>query len=504
MNQPQRRKPNTPTSASGFGRSRLGVTPRLHLRVTAARSGTCPGRPVPALGFAVLCLLMTLPWLAPAADPAESTLVTLDPGHFHAALFQKEMLPGLASESFVYAPLGPDLTAHLNRVAQFNARAERPTNWRVRVYAGSDYLERFWDENPGQIVVLSGRNRGKIDRLLGCVRRGWHVLADKPWIIEPEDLAKLETALREAAARRVTIFDAMTQRFEITDLLARALVRDPGIFGRPLPGSPGEPAVLMESLHYLRKEAAGVPVLRPAWFFDIKEQGEGLSDVGTHLVDLVAWMLFPDEPLSPASDIEILAGRRWSTPLSGTEFKQVTGEPAFPAFLLTSVREGRLEYFANNTVDYALRGVHVRLQTTWEFAAPPGVKDSEHVVLRGTRARLEIRQGPEEHYRPEVFILPHPGAEGDGVPAALRARLALLQGEWPGLALAEDEGRFRLLIPDRFRLDHEAHFTLVARRFLEYARNPGAQPGWEHPNLLAKYYVTTKGVQLARRTATHP
>jgi hypothetical protein len=54
----------------------------------------------------------------------------------------------------------------------------------------------------------------------------------------------------------------------------------------------------MESVHYLLKTVAGVPLRRPAWFFDINEQGEGLTDVGTHLVDLVFFVPVP-QPAHP-------------------------------------------------------------------------------------------------------------------------------------------------------------------------------------------------------------
>ena len=36
-------------------------------------------------------------------------LIIVDPGHFRAALVQKEMYPDLSAEAHVYAPLGPDL-----------------------------------------------------------------------------------------------------------------------------------------------------------------------------------------------------------------------------------------------------------------------------------------------------------------------------------------------------------------------------------------------------------
>ena len=50
--------------------------------------------------------------------------ITLNPGHFHAALVHKEMYEGVDARAHVYAPLGPGLFSHLERLAQFNTRAE--------------------------------------------------------------------------------------------------------------------------------------------------------------------------------------------------------------------------------------------------------------------------------------------------------------------------------------------------------------------------------------------
>ncbi|MFQ8805711.1 MAG: putative oxidoreductase C-terminal domain-containing protein [Alistipes indistinctus] len=32
---------------------------------------------------------------------------------------------------------------------------------------------------------------------------------------------------------------------------------------------------------------------RPAWYYDVTQQGEGIADVTTHLIDLAAWKCFP-------------------------------------------------------------------------------------------------------------------------------------------------------------------------------------------------------------------
>src|SRR5712691_11042951 len=144
-------------------------------------------------------------------------LMTVDPGHFHAALVQKEMYPGVSDRVDVYAPLGPDLTEHLNRIVAFNTRSEQPTMWAMEVHASTDFFQRMLRERPGNVVVLSGRNRGKIARILASVQASLHVLGDKPWILMSADLPLLETALAEADARGVVSFDIMTERFEPTN-----------------------------------------------------------------------------------------------------------------------------------------------------------------------------------------------------------------------------------------------------------------------------------------------
>ena len=53
-----------------------------------------------------------------------------------------------------------------------------------------------------------------------------------------------------------------------------------------------------------------------------------------------------------------------------------------------------------------------------------------------------------------------------------------------------------ITIPDRYRVGHEAHFGQVVAEFLKYLKSPKSMPAWERPNMLAKYFVTTTGVQM--------
>jgi predicted dehydrogenase len=410
-------------------------------------------------------------------------LITLDPGHFHAALIQKSMYAGVSPRVAVYAPLGPDLIEHLHRVARFNLRAADPTSWELDIHAAADFLERMLADRPGNIVVLSGRNRAKIGRIRAALDAGLHVLADKPWIIRAEDLPALEDALATATSRKLLAYDIMTERYEITSILQRELVNDAGVFGSILPGTEQEPAVYMESVHHILKLVAGVPNPRPVWFFDIEEQGEALADVGTHLVDLVQWTLFPGRALDYRGDIQMLSARRSPTPLSAAQFRQVTG-----------VAGEAIDYYCNTSVTYALRGIHTRLDVLWRWEAPEGAGDTHYAVYRGSKSRVEVRQGEEENYRPELYVV----AQEPDATRALESRIEALAKLYPGIGMENQGTRIRVTIPDAYRVGHEAHFAQVTNQFFEYLKHPETCPAWENPGMLAKYSVSTRGVELSR------
>ncbi len=461
------------------------------------------GRWVPAL-ICALVLTVRLAGGGPAEEakpPAELRLITLDPGHFHAALFHKTMLPGVSKRIFVYAPFGTDLILHLNRIVGFNTRKENPTQWELEIYAAPDYLERMIADRRGDAVILSGRGRGKIEKIRACVDAGLHVLGDKPWILDSADLPHVEAVLNEAEKRGVIAYDGMTQRFEIKNVIHHFLINDPNILGTLSTGSLDDPAIHFQSTHYLMKLVAGAPNLRPVYFFDTYQQGEGLSDLGTHLADMVLWMVFPNQAIDWQKDIRTLAARHWPVTLTKEEFQRVTGAADFPDNLKPFVKNDRFDYYCNNTVNFTIGGIHTRLDIIWKYeATAPGEGDTETGYVRGSKSRIEVRQGKEEKFIPEVYVIPNRAVEKAAILDAVRKKLASMKEVWPDLA-AEDQGaRIRVVIPDKYRAGHEAHFAMLAEAFLSYVKNPRTLPSWEKPNMLAKYYITTKGVELARQT----
>jgi predicted dehydrogenase len=415
-------------------------------------------------------------------------LIVAEPGHFHAALLQKEMYPALERRASVYASLGSDAFEYLARVARFNARADNPTVWDLDVHFSAHPMEELVRDRAGDIVIFAGRNRGKIDRILQALEAGFHVLADKPWIIEARDLSKLEQALALADERGLVAYDIMTERYEVTSELQREFASDPQVFGGLETGSETRPAIALFSAHHIMKAVAGVPLRRPPWFFDIETQGEGLSDVGTHLVDLAQWTAFPDRAIDAASDVRVSGARRWPLALTAQQLSAATGE---------SFTHG-IDYYCNNSVDYTLRGAHIRVEAVWNWEAPPGCGDIYTAIFRGGRATLDLRQGEAERFRPELYIVPAPSASRVEVFGAARKRIEQLQSRWPGLDALESGGELRLSIPERFRVGHEAHFAQVANRFFDYVSAPGSMPTWERPSMVAKYFVSAGGVEAGR------
>ena len=88
----------------------------------------------------------------------EVKLITLDPGHFHAALVQKVSYPQVSKDVYVYAPGGFDVNEHLKRIEGFNSRVENPTQWNEIVYVGDDFLEKMLSEKKGNVMVQAGNN----------------------------------------------------------------------------------------------------------------------------------------------------------------------------------------------------------------------------------------------------------------------------------------------------------------------------------------------------------
>jgi predicted dehydrogenase len=345
-------------------------------------------------------------------------------------------------------------------------------------------------------VVLAGNNIKKISYIKAAVDSGFNVFADKPMIIEPADFPVLEEAFGTAKKNRVVLYDIMTERYQITTILQRELSLMPALFGQLQKGTKDRPAVTKESVHHFFKYVSGKPLIRPSWYFDVSQEGEGIVDVTTHLVDLVQWECFGDSLLDYKKDVDMLSARRWPTVISPSEFKLSTGQDQFPAFLSAYLKDSLLNVYANGEMNYTLKGVHVRVSVRWDFQAPDGGGDTHYSVLRGDRANLVIRQGREEGFKPVLYI--EPAVRSAAFDRAVYHAVAALQEKWAGVGVENTSKGFKVLVPENYQLDHEATFAEVTKKYLGFVKS-GDLPEWEQRCILAKYYTTMKALEMARR-----
>lgn len=422
-------------------------------------------------------------------------LITVDPGHFHAALVQKIMYEQVSPDVYVYAPEGPDYQQHLGRIKAYNSRAVNPTSWNEIPYTGSGFFEKMLSDKAGNVVVLAGNNQKKTEYITKSINAGLNVLSDKPMIINTEDFAALQEAFTAANEKGVLLYDIMTERYEVTTILQKLLSQNEKIFGKLKSGSIEEPAVSKISVHHFSKIVSGNPLRRPAWYFDVKQQGEGIVDVTTHLVDLVQWECFPADILNP-SDIEMISAKRWPTVISKEEFRNVTGLEEFPEYLQKDITGGKLNVFANGEMVYKIKGTVAKVSVEWKYQAPAGGGDTHYSVMHGTKCDLIIKQGVDEKFLPTLYIEPAKGSSINDFTSELTEAIKSLP--YDSLHIdAVSKTTLKINVPVKYRVSHEEHFGQVTAKFLEYL-NEGKLPVWEVPGMITKYYTTTSALKLAR------
>ncbi|MES2005402.1 MAG: putative oxidoreductase C-terminal domain-containing protein [Bacteroidota bacterium] len=432
---------------------------------------------------------------ASAQQPVK--LITLDPGHFHAALVQKSMYPQVDPNVYVYGKKSSDLDQHLARIKGYNAAATSPTRWNEVVYEGDDFFAKMLKEKKGNVVVLAGNNQLKTDYILKSIQAGFNVFSDKPMVINEKEFNQLKEAFTTAKQKNLLLYDIMTERYEITTILQRAFSMQPSLFGSLQKGTTAEPAVTKESVHHFYKYVSGAVLTRPAWFLDVEQEGEGIVDVTTHLVDLVQWECFPEQTLDYTKDIKLTSAKSWTTGINKDQFTELTKLKETPAYLAKYTDHNKIiNVPCNGEINYTLKGVHAKVSVIWNYKAPDGTGDTHYSIMRGTKANLVIRQGAEQQYKPTLYI--EPLQQNAAYEKEAEAVVAKLAQQYKGISLKKNAKGWEVIIPESFKEGHESHFARVTEKYLEYLSRHN-MPVWEVPNMLAKYYTTTQAQKLAAK-----
>jgi Putative oxidoreductase C terminal domain len=149
---------------------------------------------------------------------------------------------------------------------------------------------------------------------------------------------------------------------------------------------------------------------------------------------------------------------------------------------------------------FTIRGVHASIRDQWEYESAGALDDSYLVLYRGSRATIRVRQTKVENYVPELDVMPDATLNRTMFAAALENKIDQLSKTFPNLSIRDKGTEIRIVIPKEDRMRGGSSFAQLVNRFLEYVRDPQAVPRWEKPNMIAKYYITTTAVALARST----
>ncbi|SFL29234.1 Putative oxidoreductase C terminal domain-containing protein [Porphyromonadaceae bacterium KH3CP3RA] len=430
----------------------------------------------------------------------EIKLIVLAPGHFHANLLQKSAMPQVNDSVFVYAPAeDTGLKQYLSAIGSFNQRDKDPTNWETIVYTGDDFRNKMVADKKGNVVVLAGNNKEKTGYILSAVDAGLNVLSDKPMAINQEDFHLLEEAYANAGAQNVLLYDMMTERYDMLNIIEKELINDHDFFGELQPGTQEDPAVYMESVHHFYKEVSSTPLIRPAWYYDVEQQGEGIADVTTHLIDLLFWKCFSGQSIDHTRDIGNISSSHWATEITLAQFTKSTGETVFPDYLQKYLDNSILKVYANGTVHFDVKNRNVGLKVIWNYQAPEGGGDTFMSVVKGTKATLKTVQNKEQNFIKQLYVQKSEGLDEERFFAHLQKAVEKVQTTYPFISVSptSTKGEYLINIPVENREGHESHFKYVAESFFSFLVNQG-MPKWEVNNTLAKYYITTKAVEVAK------
>jgi hypothetical protein len=314
------------------------------------------------------------------------------------------------------------------------------------------------------------------------------VLADKPWITTAAALADVGHVL----AGGPVAMEIMTGRHEVTSIVAERLVREPDVFG-DFENREGRPSIRLASTHHLDKSVNGAPLRRPAWYFDVRVQGDGLADIPTHLV-AQAQRLLEHHGRAGDRELELLGARRWPTIVPRALFTRITGLGEFPPELREHVAGDTLRYVCNAELSFRLRGVEAHVTTRWDLSEPPGSGDTHSTIIAGTAVKVHIEQGLHTGARRRLVV--EPRSDATRVGDALAKALAAWQGDLPGLGLVPAIRGFEVEIPDGLRMGHESHFPLVLDDFLKTI-DSGTWPDERAADTLAKYELLARALTSA-------
>lgn len=408
-------------------------------------------------------------------------IVVIDPGHPHASGVQSARIKGVSDTVLVFAPEGPELREYLQAIEKVNKRKKNPTSWMEQVYTGKDYLKKVPKARKGDFVVLAGKNSKKPDYILSCIKKGYNIFSDKPMVVDGKGYRKLEKAYAAAGKKGLLMFDEMTERYNTYNILCRDILSMKDAVGEIS-------SYYIFDVHHYYKKSGNHVTLRPAWFFDVREQGEGIADVSTHFVDLAMWQCSPDVPVT-RDRVSGISGSHFPTVITPEQFEKVSGEKAFPEFLSPYVRDGRLEVNSNGTLQFNIDAIPVKLDIEWRY----GNDMTRDIFRQEIRCASAVIRMTQDETTSNVRKMTVETSE-----AGSRLIAGKLSQKYPWVSLEKvSDGVWEVAVDSKKAPSKMGGGAATVARFLNYLDGE-PMPDWESVNTLTKYHITTSAVESLR------
>lgn len=98
-----------------------------------------------------------------------------------------------------------------------------------------------------------------------------------------------------------------------------------------------------------------------------------------------------------------------------------------------------------------------------------------------------------------MYVQKPEGLDENKFSDSMKKAIKKIQTTYPFVSVSptSTKGEYLINIPEVNREGHESHFKQVAESFFNFLVNRD-MPEWERANTLAKYYITTKAVEIAK------
>jgi predicted dehydrogenase len=208
------------------------------------------------------------------------------------------------------------------------------------------------------IVGTSAVNNRKIDVIESCVKRGMHIMADKPLVTDMKGYERLLKVLNE---RNAQVGLMLTERFNPAVYTAWKMIKENKI-GEPISFNFLKPHKLLEKS-------------RPSWHFSRRENGGLLIDLLIHDFDLLQWFT--------QSNIEECHG-----------YIKKTGYSEYPYF-----------FDSVNIIAKTRNGVVATFEADWRMPDAYWSWGDGRIFCIGSCGRFEIKTVGDINMKKEPFVL---------------------------------------------------------------------------------------------------